>query len=84
MCEKLLGENFIQFVCKNILHVHARRHPNKRLYVSDENNPYSFIDQKNSNFQKLLNLSKQNIQNLITGKDKFYEYNHLKTILEKK
>jgi DNA-binding MltR family transcriptional regulator len=83
MCEKLMGQNFIQFVCKNILHVHARRHPNKRLYVKDENNPYSFIDKKNFNFQKLKNLSKQNIQNLMEDKDKFYEYNDLKKILEK-
>jgi len=83
MCEKLMGQNFIQFVCKNILHVHARRHPNKRLYVKGENNPYSFIDKKNFNFQKLKNLSKQNIQNLMEDKDKFYEYNDLKKILEK-
>ena len=84
MCEKLLGQNFIQFVCKNILHIHARRHPNKRLYIKDENNPHSFINQKNSNFQKLLNLSKQNVQNLIMGQNKFYEYKDLKNILEKK
>ena len=84
MCEKLLGENFIQFVCKNILHVHARRHPRKRLYVKGEDNPHSFIDQKNSNFQKLLNLSKQNIQNLVNGQNKFYEYNDLKKRLENK
>ena len=82
MCEKLLGQNFIQFICKNILHVHARRHPNKRMYVEGEDNPYSFINQKNSNFQKLLDFSKQNIQNLITGKNKFYEYNDLEKILE--
>jgi hypothetical protein len=83
MCEKVLGQNFIQFVCKNILHVHARRHPSKRLYVEGEDNAYSFIDQKNSNFKNLLKLSKQNINNLITGKDKFYEYSDLKEILEK-
>jgi hypothetical protein len=71
-----------QFICKNVLHVHARRHPNKRLYVKDEDNSYSFIDKKNSNFQKLLDLSKQNIQSLITGKNKFYEYNDLKKVLE--
>ena len=82
MSEKVLGNTFIQFVCKNILHVHARRHPNKRLYVKDEDNSYSFIDKKNSNFQKLLGLSKQNIQSLITGKNKFYEYNDLKKVLE--
>ena len=82
MSERILGNTFIQFICKNVLHVHARRHPNKRLYVKDEDNSYSFIDKKNSNFQKLLGLSKQNIQSLITGKNKFYEYDDLKKVLE--
>ena len=84
MAQKLLGQNYIQFICKNLLHVHARRHPNKRMYVCDEDNPHSFIDKKNSNFQKLLKLSKNNIQSLITGKGKFSEYYDLKNILEKK
>jgi|TARA_Y100000296_G_scaffold45898_1_gene52627 hypothetical protein len=82
MCEKLMGERFIQFICKNILHVHARRHPNKRLYVRGEDNPHSFIDKKNSNFQKLLDFSKRNIHTLATGQGKFYEYNDLEKILE--
>ena len=82
MCEKLMGESFIQFICKNILHVHARRHPNKRMHVLGEDNPYSFINQKNLNFQKLLDLSKSNIHSLVTGQGKFYEYNDLKNILE--
>ena len=51
MCEKLMGGNFIQFICKNILHVHARRHPQKRLYVLDENNPNSFGDKKHNDFK---------------------------------
>ena len=83
MAERLLGQNFMQFVCQNVLHVHARRHPNKRMYVKGENNPHSFINQKNSNFQKLLNFSKQNIQTLFTGKGKFYEYDDLEKVLEK-
>ena len=82
MCEKLLGKNFVQFIAKNVLHVHARRHPNKRLYVKGEENPHSFIDRKNSNFQKLLDLSKQNINCLATGQGKFKEYNDLENILE--
>ena len=57
MAQKLLGQNYIQFVCKNLLHVHERRHPQKRLYVSDENNPNSFGDKKHNNFQKFLQLS---------------------------
>ena len=84
MCEKLLGQNFMQFVCQNILHVHARRHHQKRMYVKNEDNPHSFIDRKNTNFQKLLNLSKENIHKLITGQGKFKEYNDLKIILESK
>jgi len=82
MCQKLLGQNFMQFVCKNVLHVHARRHSQKRLYVKGEDNPHSFISEKNSKFQKLLDLSKRNIQTLFTGQGKFYEYNDLEKILE--
>ena len=80
MSQKLLGQNFKQFVCKNLLHIHARRHPQKRLYVLDENNPNSFGDKKNNNFQKFLQLSKANIQNLINGNNKFYEYNDFKNM----
>ena len=83
MSQKLLGQNYLQFVCENILHVHARRHPQKRMYVKDENNEHSFIDKKNNNFQEFLKLSKHNINILHTGKGKFKEYNDLKNELEK-
>ena len=33
MAQKLCGQNFMQFICKNLLKVHARRHSQKRLYV---------------------------------------------------
>jgi hypothetical protein len=84
MCQKLLGQNFMQFICQNVLHVHARRHPQKRMYVKGEDNPYSFIGDKNDNFQKFLSMSKQNIQTLATEQGKFKEYNDLKNILESK
>ena len=82
MIEKLCGQNFMQFICKNLLHVHARRHPKKRLYVLGEDNPNSFIDEKNDKFQKFLRLSQHNIQNLVGGVDKFYEYNDFKKNME--
>ena len=82
LSQQLLGENYLQFVCENVLHVHARRHPKKRMYVKSEDNPHSFINQKNANFQKLLELSKVNINCLATGEGKFKEYNDLKNILE--
>ena len=48
MSQKLMGQNYKQFVFKNLLKVHARRHPKKRLYVLEENNPNSFGDRKNN------------------------------------
>ena len=63
MSHKLLGDKYIQFVVKNVLHVHARRHPQKRMYVKGEDNPYSFIGDKNDNFQKFLSMSKQKYTN---------------------
>ena len=84
MAHKLLGDKYIQFVVKNVLHVHARRHPQKRMYVKGEDNPYSFIGDKNDNFQKFLSMSKQNIQTLVTEQGKFKEYNDLKKLLELK
>ena len=51
MAQKLCGNNYKQFVCKNLLHVHARRHPKKRLYVLGEDNPNSFIDKKMISFK---------------------------------
>ena len=77
MAQKLCGQDYKQFVCKNLLHVHARRHPQKRLYVKDENNPNSFEDKKTDNFSILKKMSEHNIQNLINGNNKFYEYKDL-------
>ena len=74
MAEKLLGKNYLQFICKNLLKVHARRHPQKRLYVLDENNPYS-IGEKVSIFEEFKKLSNQNINILANNlPNKFYEY----------
>ena len=78
MSKIVLGNNFIQFICKNILHVHARRHAKKRLYVMDENNPHSFAPQKNDTFKRFKEMSQANIANLIQNKNKFYEYKDFK------
>lgn len=62
MSEKLLGKEYKQFVFKNLLKVHARRHPNKRLYVMEEDNPNSFGNKKNDKFNQFKQLSDRNIQ----------------------
>ena len=64
--------------CKNLLKVHARRHPQKRLYVLDENNANSFDDKKNSAFSIMKSMSQQNIQSLHNKTGKFWEYSDLK------
>ncbi len=82
--QQLCGNNFLQFICKNLLKVHARRHPRKRLYVLGEDNPNSFDDRKNTAFRTLKSMSQQNIQTLLNKKNKFYEYYDLKKELENK
>ena len=84
MAYKLMNQNYIQFVCENVLHVHARRHPKKRMYVLNEDNPHSFINQKNNDFQTFLKMSRENINTLFSGQGKFKEYYDLKNILESK
>lgn len=84
MAEKLLKQDYKQFIVKNLLKVHARRHPQKRLYVKNENNPHSFGGDKNDDFQKFLKLSQENVYKLRTGRGKFQEYGDLKKILESK
>ena len=82
MAEKLLGKNYIQFICKNLLKVHARRHPNKRLYVLNEDNQHSFENKKTDNFNKFKQLSQANIQTLASSSpNKFYEYKDFKNII---
>ena len=78
MSQKLMGQNYKQFIFKNLLKVHARRHPNKRLYVLEEDNPNSFGDRKNDTFNNFKKLSDENIQNLVNNTNKkFYEYKDL-------
>ena len=83
MAKKLCGSNYIQFICKNLLKVHARRHPQKRLYVLDENDPMQqyALGEKVDIFEKFLQLSNKNIEILSQNlPNKFYEYNDFKKL----
>ena len=75
---QLYKGNVKQYICKNLLKVHARRHPNKRMYVKDENNEYSFNDSKGNAFQIFKQMSEYNLTILRGREGKFYEYNDLK------
>jgi len=61
----LLGDQFVQFVVKNILRVHNRRHPKKRMYIENENNLYGFGgDAKGDWWEVLQHMSKENLATL--------------------
>lgn len=71
---QLYKGNVEQYVCKNVLKVHARRHPLKRMYVRGEDNQHSFGGKKGSAFHIFKDLSQQNIQMLHSGVGKFHNY----------
>jgi hypothetical protein len=61
----LLGNQFVQYVVKNILRVHNRRHPKKRLYIKNEDNPRGFCGLSKGEWWKILEtMSKHNLTSL--------------------
>lgn len=65
IAKKLMGNNFVQYNFKNILHVHNRRHPNKRTGILNESNPNGFCDERKGGWWKDLEVkSKFNLNNL--------------------
>ena len=72
-CRLHMGENYRQFVIKNILKVHNRNHPNKRNYVKDED------QSKNTHFKRATknwykefnNVSKGNLNKLYYSQEPF-------------
>jgi hypothetical protein len=84
MIDKLCKDTYVQFICKNLLKVHARRHPKKRLFVMNEDNPYSFAN-KIDVFEEFKNMSNKNIQILLNqSNDKFYTVADYLTLIKNK
>ena len=77
MTNKVLG-NIPQYVIKNILLVHNRKHPNKRMYIKGEEN----IDKTNPGAQRAVHawykkanqMCEQNYQNLFNPNWKSYTW----------
>jgi hypothetical protein len=62
MAKIIMGSNFRQYNFNNILRVHNRRHPKKRSYILNENNPKGFCDdRKGSWWKQLEDISKFNL-----------------------
>jgi ribosomal protein L31 len=82
MAKKILGDKYIQVIFKNILKVHARRHPNKRMYIVNENNPRGFCGkQKGDWWQIFKEMSQYNLNSLFNNTGKFYTYEDFKNRL---
>ena len=83
MAKLVLGDKFVQFTVKNILKVHARRHPKKRLYIKDENNPRGFCGKHKGEWSDILDkFSKHNLHTLIGCQNKFYTFDDVFTKLK--
>ena len=85
MCQKLMGNDYRQFVIKNILKVHNRNHPNKRLYVKNEDETKSthFKRRDNNWYQTISEMSKGNLNKLFGGQVKFKTYGEFKDEIKK-
>jgi len=79
MAQKLLGEKYVQVIFKNILKVHARRHPQKRMYIANENNPRGFCGKEKGDWWKTFKeMSQSNLNSLFNNTGKFYTYEDFK------
>lgn len=75
IAKQIMGDKFIQFVVKNILKVHARRHPNKRMYILNEDNPRGFCGDKKGEWSNILDKhSKFNLHNILNSQNKFFTF----------
>jgi len=79
MAQKILGDKYIQIIFKNILKVHVRRHPNKRMYIANENNPRGFCGKEKGDWWKIFKeMSQHNLNSLFNNTGNFYTYEDFK------
>jgi len=75
MTNKVLG-NIPQYVIKNVLLVHNRNHPKKRMYIKDEREDGTMNEKRRSNdwYVKANKMSEQNYQNMFNPNYKPYTW----------
>jgi len=79
IAKQMLGDQYYQFIFKNILKVHARRHPKKRMYVLNEDNPNGFCNEKKGDWwRKFIQMSQYNVSILIKNQGKFLTFEDFK------
>ena len=84
MAKTICGDKDCQFIVKNILRVHNRRHPKKRLYIRNENNPMGWCDERKGDWWDILmNRSKENLGNIVNNQSKFITFDEILTEIKK-
>ena len=77
-CKQIMGKNYVQFIVKNILKVHNRNHPKKRLYARDmtEDMKLSEVEDKGKGgwFHKMKELVHFNLGNFGPSQARFNTY----------
>jgi len=85
---RIMGENYIQFVVKNILKVHNRNHPLKRHYALEMDSDKKLSDfskngKKGKWFDKMRGLVDFNIANFNHSQARFNTYNDFEKLIKK-
>ena len=87
-CRQIMGNQYVQFVIKNILKVHNRMHPKKRLYAldMDKSRKLSEVDLgsgKGDWFHRMKDLVHYNLGNFGSSQVKFKTYEDFEKVMEK-
>ncbi len=87
-CHYIMGDNYVQFIVKNILKVHNRNHPLKRLYALDMDKKEKLSDfskggKKGKWFDEMRKICDYNISNFGNSQNKFATWNDFEDLLEK-
>jgi hypothetical protein len=66
VAKRIMGDEFVQFNFKNILRVHNRRHPQKRKFILNEDNPTGICnaEKKGHWWVELEEKSKHNLETM--------------------
>lgn len=79
IAEKMMGNKYVQVIFKNVLKVHARRHPRKRMYILNENNPRGFCGKEKGDWwQVFKQMSEHNLNTLFNNQGKFFTFEDFK------
>ena len=72
-CRLHMGENYRQYVIRNVLKVHNRNHPNKRHYVKDEDQTKNTHFKRSTKnwYKEFNNVSKGNLDKLYYSQEPF-------------